>query len=181
MASRCTHKKQIPFPIVRRSNGDCQTGSSPGSVHRSPAPSQSAPVTSCRFAPLTVAGPRRLLPASLFNHACRRWYLFLHINFPKINFGSILRQTSAPVKRMSATGYDICLRSACAEGRLRCICFRLFVLVGRRDLLSALVFLIPHATVFRPDTRKGLPNGVGRPFPLNASCRRHPRRRAGGD
>ena len=110
MASRCTHKKQIPFPIVRRSNGDCQTGSSPGSVHRSPAPSQSAPVTSCRFAPLTVAGPRRLLPASLFNHARRRWYLFLHINFPKINFGSILRQTSAPVKRMSATSYDICLR-----------------------------------------------------------------------
>jgi len=78
-----------PLPVARRDvtekeplsryTADCETGSSPGSVHHLPAPSrESSPQWHfCRFAPLTVAGPRRLIRLLYSAYAHRRCTCFL--------------------------------------------------------------------------------------------------------
>ena len=58
-----------PLPVARRSDGDCQTGSSPGSVHRSPAPSRSKllPVTFLQVRSPHSGGTAPAHPASLLS------------------------------------------------------------------------------------------------------------------
>ena len=77
---RRTNAKKNPLPIARRSNGDRQAGSSPGSVHRSAAPSQgNAPVTSLQLRSPHSGGTAPAYPDFLLN-PCR--YLLHSGDFP---------------------------------------------------------------------------------------------------